>query len=173
MFGIIGNVTSIFILSKLAAQSFFDSLLIALTSIDTIFIVFTVIDYSFARGIQLQKISPLLKGHWGKRWNFVSLQCSRGPGQRTALSGSTSSRSSPTPSTTCASAPRCSSPWWSRARDIWLSVIRSNIDKYLYQAQTSEGGCTIYQDSRWFKWIYFSIQGYWSTWYLSWYLVLV
>ena len=50
VFGIVGNVTSIFILSKIAAQSFFDSLLIALTSIDTIFIVFTVIDYSFARG---------------------------------------------------------------------------------------------------------------------------
>ena len=50
VFGIVGNVTSIFILSKLAAQSFFDSLLLALTSIDTIFIVFTVIDYSFARG---------------------------------------------------------------------------------------------------------------------------
>ena len=53
VFGIIGNVTSIFILSKLAAHSFFDSLLMALTSIDTIFIVFTVIDYSFARGIKL------------------------------------------------------------------------------------------------------------------------
>ena len=53
VFGIIGNVTSLFILSKLAAQSFFDSLLIALTSIDTVFIIFTVIDYSFARGIKL------------------------------------------------------------------------------------------------------------------------
>lgn len=49
VFGIVGNVTSIFILSKIAAQSFFDSLLIALTSIDTIFIFFTVVDYSLAR----------------------------------------------------------------------------------------------------------------------------
>ena len=53
VFGIFGNVTSLIILSKLAAQSFFDSLLIALTSIDTVFIIFTVIDYSFARGIKL------------------------------------------------------------------------------------------------------------------------
>ena len=50
MFGIIGNVTSIFILSKLQTNNFFDSLLIALTTIDTIFIIFTIVDYSLARG---------------------------------------------------------------------------------------------------------------------------
>ena len=50
VFGIIGNVTSIFILSKLQTNNFFDSLLIALTIIDTIFIIFTIVDYSLARG---------------------------------------------------------------------------------------------------------------------------
>merc|ERR1719270_1335095 len=45
----VGNLISIFILSRITGQSFFDSLLIALTTIDTIFIFFTVIDYSLAR----------------------------------------------------------------------------------------------------------------------------
>ena len=49
LFGIIGNVTSIFILTKLQAHNFFDSLLIALTTIDIIFIIFTIVDYSLAR----------------------------------------------------------------------------------------------------------------------------
>jgi len=49
LFGIIGNVISIFILSKLQAHNFFDSLLIALTTIDIIFIIFTIVDYSLAR----------------------------------------------------------------------------------------------------------------------------
>ena len=50
MFGVIGNVTSIFVLAKMAGQNFFDSLLIALTTIDTVFIIFTIVDYSLARG---------------------------------------------------------------------------------------------------------------------------
>jgi hypothetical protein len=42
-------VTSIFILTKLQGQNFFDSLLIALTTIDIIFIIFTIVDYTLAR----------------------------------------------------------------------------------------------------------------------------
>ena len=45
-----GNITSIFVLAKMAGQNFFDSLLIALTTIDTVFIIFTIVDYSLARG---------------------------------------------------------------------------------------------------------------------------
>ena len=52
----IGNITSIFILFKMASTSFFDNLLLALTCIDTIFIIFSVVDYSLARGSFSYKI---------------------------------------------------------------------------------------------------------------------
>ena len=46
----LGNITSIFILFKMVSTSFFDNLLLALTCIDTIFIIFSIVDYSLARG---------------------------------------------------------------------------------------------------------------------------
>ena len=52
----IGNITSIFILFKMASTSFFDNLLLALTFIDTIFIIFSIVDYSLARGRYCFKI---------------------------------------------------------------------------------------------------------------------
>ena len=56
----VGNLISIFILSRITGQSFFDSLLIALTTIDTIFIFFTVIDYSLARGMRIYLLNEYI-----------------------------------------------------------------------------------------------------------------
>ena len=57
LFGIIGNLTSVYVFWKMATQNFFDSLIIALTAFDTIFIIFTIVDYSFARGRYKHKIT--------------------------------------------------------------------------------------------------------------------
>ncbi|XP_023345153.1 FMRFamide receptor [Eurytemora carolleeae] len=49
IFGIIGNIISVIILSRQSTSSSFNSLLIALEAFDTIFILFTIMDYSLAR----------------------------------------------------------------------------------------------------------------------------
>ena len=51
LFGILGNITSILVLAKLQTHNLFDSLLIALTIVDIIFIFFTIVDYAMARGL--------------------------------------------------------------------------------------------------------------------------
>jgi hypothetical protein len=47
--GLIGNILSIVILSKPDMYNSFNQLLIGLSSMDSIFIVLAILDYSFAR----------------------------------------------------------------------------------------------------------------------------
>ena len=77
LFGIIGNVTSIFILFKLS--SFFDSLLLVLTAIDTIFIILSIVEYSLARGmssslLELSRNYNLIPGSWRITFQYWRLQ---------------------------------------------------------------------------------------------------
>ena len=48
--GLFGNILSIIVISRIQITTFFDSLFITLCSVDSIFILFTIVDYSLARG---------------------------------------------------------------------------------------------------------------------------
>jgi hypothetical protein len=48
--GLLGNLLTVYVLSRHSMRNSFNHLLIVLSCLDTIFILFTILDYSLARG---------------------------------------------------------------------------------------------------------------------------
>ena len=54
--GLIGNIMSVLVLSMEEMKNCFNSLLIVLAMFDTVFIILVTLDYSFVRGLTVNKI---------------------------------------------------------------------------------------------------------------------